>query len=335
MDNRSKLMAAKEANAHANTFKSRVLPQGSHRLKAAPAQSSSFPSRDVVSSNLYSWMTGNQLMQAYEEVPAESPALCDQEQLDRSLDGFTIPEKDDKILREKDLESVKKCKEIPGNEEVVDSRLRNADDVASPSGSRGIEGSFSETACANQDFSAKRQRLDPALLDGSVAQNGESLHDPGLNTDIPLQDPETNMLETKNLISTLGRHGTKSITKEKCGEKKERTLEEKKERIRKSKRESALRAKLRKQEEIESLQESVAELKRENSRLLKQFKRIPKECEKISKENNSLMKEIEETHGPHAILDLRARNPNQQSNGDGEGTSSDNSTEDQNRVMHQ
>lgn len=48
---------------------------------------------------------------------------------------------------------------------------------------------------------------------GAVAQNGESLSDPGLNTDIPLQDPETNMLETKNLRSTLGRHGTKSITK--------------------------------------------------------------------------------------------------------------------------
>lgn len=46
-------------------------------------------------------------------------------------------------------------------------------------------------------------------------------------------------------------------------------------------------------------------------------------------------KEIEETHGPDAISDLRARNPNRQSNSDGEGTSSDNSTEDQNTEMHQ
>ncbi|XP_024021309.1 uncharacterized protein LOC112090253 [Morus notabilis] len=231
----SRLMAARKATAPANTFKSRVLTQGSHRLKAA--EPSTFLSGAAVSSNLYPLMTGDQkqLMQAYAVAPGGSPAPCDQKQINGSLH---------------DLKSAKKCKEGSGNEIVGDSRLRNTGDVTSPSGSTGIKDSVAETARANQDssakfykrkyFSAKPQRLDSTPLHAAVAQSGETLNDHGVNTDMLLRDSETNTVETKNLGSTLSRHGTKSIiTKEK--------LEEKKEKKKKSKRESAARAKLRKQ----------------------------------------------------------------------------------------
>ncbi|XP_065636947.1 G-box-binding factor 1-like [Quercus suber] len=207
--------------------------------------------------------------------------------------GLAIPEKEERILNGKDLDSMSKRKRSSENLILVGNGSRESEKAASstrndgggPSRSdvSGSEGSSDDSDVMNQEFTkSKRQRFNRLQADGVVAQIKASVQDCGANTDLALHDSVANVAETDlNLGMSLSASSAQPFLMKEG-------IDLRNERRKQSNRESARRSRIRRQE-CEKLQALAEVLKTETSMLKEELVRLSEECGEVDEENNSLM----------------------------------------------
>ncbi|KAF3435616.1 hypothetical protein FNV43_RR22707 [Rhamnella rubrinervis] len=272
-----------------------------------------------VSPNFYPYVLNqHQLMQVY-GTSVQYPAQYKHNQLPAypNINGqgvvLTVPIKV-KNPNEKDLGSMRKCKGISESKSLVETHLGESGNRTLPSGERGdgalqraaigIEDSSDESGVADKNMSAaKKQRFNQRLVDGATLQTDSTSRSRDVNTDLALQDSVVNMARTNaNMGMNLSWSSPQAILpKDENDQRKERRKQ--------SNRESAKRSRLRRQQECEKLQATVEVLRGECSTLKNEYLKVYAKCSKLVKEIDSTMDEMEETHGPDAVSDLRAERP--------------------------
>ncbi|XP_028776144.1 G-box-binding factor 1 isoform X2 [Neltuma alba] len=226
---------------------------------------------------------------------------------------LTVSEREQCISNEKEIDSRTLCDESLQLGSIIPRKSRESGNGSSmpdsardrPSCVSSDEGHGIDDTNSNEYF-IKKQRSNSMLANGDAAEkeatDTENWNPDHVNRDSALEAVAVNSAELKaNLRS--------NVTEAKPQLSKLEEDEIRRERKRQLNRESARRSRIRKQQELEELQNTVDNLIRENSALKRKLMRLSEDCMELSGSNDSIERGLIEEYGPEMIADLVATKP--------------------------
>ncbi|XP_054776863.1 light-inducible protein CPRF3-like [Prosopis cineraria] len=227
--------------------------------------------------------------------------------------SLTISEREQSIFNEKEIDSRKSCDVNLHPRSIITGKSTENGNGPSmhyiardgPSCMSSFEGHGIDDT-NNNEFSIDKQQCEVMLTNEDDAEkeatDTENFNTVHMNRNSASEDIAVNSTE---LNANLGNN----VTEAKPRVSKLEEDEMRRERKRQLNRESARRSRIRKQQELEELQNTVDNLIRENSALKKKLMKLSEDCMELTDSNDSIERELVEEYGPGIIADLVATKP--------------------------